>query len=277
MFDSKKLLRCHVVNIHNLDYKTDFLLKFGDPVVKNPKVGNTISYNFLIIIIPQWQCMICLAMLKFERSSIAAHLTQHKLDIMEYEAEYGGPDDHEMILPQSSAHFPDNPAQNISRTPLGLSAPAREFGGSIQTSQTGQGSTMSGFSEAGGSTASTDLSQIGRGTSLSGTSQQTTAIGLNGTGSATPSVVSSLTRQCTTVQELGNQTAHGATLISGTKWRTPSTDPIQSHSGSSASSPSWMDIPPLHPPVGQLLSSSSCLQAPPIIPTSGGNLSNGNG
>ena len=242
MFDSRKVLRCHVINLHKLNYQTDFLVKFGDPVVKSPKVGNSVNYDLLPnhVILLQWQCKICFAQRKFDRSSVAAHLSHHKLDIVEYEADFGGPDDHEELILPERAPPPASPPLNTSQTPLST-APS-QFDGSIPpssglsqidqetaliglsgtsqySSTTGVGGTSqySSTTGVGGTSQYTTTTGLGgtcqftSTTGLGGTSQDTSTTGLGGTSQFTtrtglngsPSAVLIPTSQCTTMSDLG--------------------------------------------------------------------------
>ena len=277
------------MNIHKLSFQTEFLSTYGDPVVKSPKVCNSLTYFLLPhVILLQWQCMICFAKRKFDRSSIAAHLIHHKMDIVEYEADFGGPGDHEELIltertNQSPAPVPANPLLSSSQTPL-RSLPSNVLQTDLRTAN-----AMSEFSETSCNTPPNGLSRMDQETNmadlnrtiqsgLTGTSQYITTTG----HSDTPLAVLSQTRQYTTIPELGTpsvvhtQTSQGTAMPSRTNWRTPSVG----HSGDVrgvSSSQSWMDIPPFNHPVCQLRSTSSSTQAPPIMPTSEESLSYENG
>ena len=76
-----------------MKYKSEYIVKFGDPVVSNPKVGNLLKLDFINCILLQWCCLICDSKVRFQRKSIQTHLThQHKISISDYEEEYGRPE-----------------------------------------------------------------------------------------------------------------------------------------------------------------------------------------
>jgi len=75
-FLDRKTLKSHVVNKHQMDFLSSYIITFGDPDVSNPK----------------WSCQLCTSSVRFDRRSISSHLAQHSLDLTEYEKHYGGPE-----------------------------------------------------------------------------------------------------------------------------------------------------------------------------------------